>query len=91
MLFFVKSADGGERWILFLVQDNHTCKCVGYTIGRTENGGTILETKSNAVDNSEGWPYEAIMDKHSITRTANTAILTAEIEKRGGIIIYSAK
>ncbi len=84
--FVIQGANGGERWSVFLVQDNHSRKYVGYAIGRTENSELILEALNNAVDNTGVWPYEMIMDKHSFTRTATAAMLIAEIEKRGGTI-----
>jgi hypothetical protein len=84
---FVRGADGsGERWVVFLVQDNHSRKYVGYAVGKSENTELILEAYEDAVKKTGYWPHELIMDKHSFTRTQNAALLFSEAERMGSTI-----
>ena len=74
-----------QRYVLYLVRDNHSRKIVGWSIAESENTTLILEALEDAMRNTGVFPGEIVMDKHSFTKTEIAARICAETERMGAI------
>lgn len=78
-----------QRYVLYLVRDNHSRKIVGWSIAETENTTMILEALEDAMRGTNVFPAEIVSDKHSFHKTEIAARLRAETERMGAIWIVT--
>jgi transposase InsO family protein len=77
--------DKFQRYVLYLVRDNHSRKIIGSSIATSENTTLILEGLEDAMRNTGVFPGELVSDKHSFHRTQVAARLKTETERMGAV------
>jgi len=74
-----------QRYILYLIRDNHSRKIVGWSMAESENTTLILEALEDAMRNTGVFPGELVSDKHSFHKTEIASRLRTETEKMGAV------
>lgn len=74
-----------QRFVLYLVRDNHSRKIVSFSIAETENTALIMEALEDGMRNTGVFPGELVADKHSFHKTTIAARLRAETERMGAV------
>ena len=74
-----------QRYVLYLIRDNHSRKIVGWSMAESENTTLILDGLDDAMRNTGVFPGELVSDQHSFHRTNIAARLRAETEKMGAV------
>lgn len=81
--FWVLDEDKYNRYVLYIVRDNHSRKILSYGVSASEDTTLILNGLDDAMRNTGVFPSEIVCDKHSFHKTAIAARLKAETEKMG--------
>ncbi len=74
-----------QRYVVYLIRDNHSRKIVAYSIAESENTTLILQALDDAMRNTGVFPGELVSDKHSFHKTEISARLRSETEKMGAV------
>jgi transposase InsO family protein len=72
-----------QRYVLYMVRDNHSRKILGYSIAESENTTLITEGMEDAIRNTGVFPFELVSDKHSFHKTEVASRLRMETERMG--------